>query len=269
MLKFNTSYILRCLYILVIFGAVLFFIVIGSYVFFRFGYSISDDNTDWGQFGDYIGGVLNPIFGFLTFLGLLLTIVLQAKELEDARNAAFNANKTANKTFSESRKQTLQSRKQASYIVKSHRLSELDKAIKMQGKFIDEELNKEFSWNNGRNESDFITLLRDIGPRVLNGEEINWSDPQSKYPKHLKTQAELIIVLLNRLGKLLEVYDNFESPPRVQNTKSPPWYYTNTWRFKYDTIVNYLLNISLDTNGTEWDNLTLSLFESLDPHETI
>ena len=35
----------------------------------------------YGMFGDFFGGVLNPILTFLTFMGLLVTIVLQQKEL--------------------------------------------------------------------------------------------------------------------------------------------------------------------------------------------
>lgn len=38
-----------------------------------------------GPFGDFFGGVLNPIFTFLTFFGLILTIVIQRMELRLAR----------------------------------------------------------------------------------------------------------------------------------------------------------------------------------------
>jgi uncharacterized membrane protein len=41
--------------------------------------------ADWGTFGDYFGGVLNPIFGFASFLALLVTIIYQAKELKLSR----------------------------------------------------------------------------------------------------------------------------------------------------------------------------------------
>jgi hypothetical protein len=37
--------------------------------------------SSYGTFGDFFGGILNPILTFLTFLGLLITIVLQKKEL--------------------------------------------------------------------------------------------------------------------------------------------------------------------------------------------
>lgn len=38
-----------------------------------------------GQWGDFFGGVLNPLLTFLTFTGLLITIVLQQTELREAR----------------------------------------------------------------------------------------------------------------------------------------------------------------------------------------
>ncbi len=41
--------------------------------------------TQFGQFGDYIGGVLNPIFGFLTVLLLIGTAQHSRKELNLAR----------------------------------------------------------------------------------------------------------------------------------------------------------------------------------------
>lgn len=38
-----------------------------------------------GEFGDFFGGVLNPLLTFLTFMGLLITIVLQHTELRESR----------------------------------------------------------------------------------------------------------------------------------------------------------------------------------------
>jgi len=38
-----------------------------------------------GQFGDFVGGTLNPILSFVTFMALLVTIVLQQTELADTR----------------------------------------------------------------------------------------------------------------------------------------------------------------------------------------
>ncbi|MCQ2005855.1 putative phage abortive infection protein [Rhizobium sp. NRK18] len=45
-----------------------------------------DAGSAGGTFGDFIGGTLNPILTFLTFMALLITIVLQQKELAETRN---------------------------------------------------------------------------------------------------------------------------------------------------------------------------------------
>ncbi len=40
---------------------------------------------DFGQWGDFFGGILNPILTFLTFIGLIITITLQQIELKESR----------------------------------------------------------------------------------------------------------------------------------------------------------------------------------------
>lgn len=42
-------------------------------------------NSSFGTWGDFFGGVLNPILTFLTFMGLLITIILQQSELKEPR----------------------------------------------------------------------------------------------------------------------------------------------------------------------------------------
>ncbi len=43
------------------------------------------EDSNLGPFGDFFGGMLNPIFTFLTFFGLIITIVIQRMELRLAR----------------------------------------------------------------------------------------------------------------------------------------------------------------------------------------
>jgi uncharacterized membrane protein len=49
--------------------------------FFNFHGPISSSQGDWGTFGDFVGGILNPIFGFLSFVAVLITIILQNSEM--------------------------------------------------------------------------------------------------------------------------------------------------------------------------------------------
>ena len=43
---------------------------------------LSRDPANWGQFADYVGGLLNPTFSFLALLALLATLGLQVRELK-------------------------------------------------------------------------------------------------------------------------------------------------------------------------------------------
>lgn len=47
-----------------------------------FSDSLGDDKGDWGTFGDFIGGTLNPILSFLALIVLLRTYAMQREELK-------------------------------------------------------------------------------------------------------------------------------------------------------------------------------------------
>jgi hypothetical protein len=71
-------------------------LVIGFFAFKFFG-PLSNDPGKWGEFGDYIGGVLNPTFSFLALISLLATLGLQTRELRiSARELKNSADALAN-----------------------------------------------------------------------------------------------------------------------------------------------------------------------------
>lgn len=43
----------------------------------QFGFLPSDTKGDWGTFGDYFGGILNPVIGMLGFIGILRSLRMQ------------------------------------------------------------------------------------------------------------------------------------------------------------------------------------------------
>ncbi|WP_285374235.1 hypothetical protein [Pseudomonas sp. lyk4-TYG-107] len=47
----------------------------------HFGF-LSGDKADWGAFGDFFGGVLNPLFALFAFFALLHSIRIQMKQIE-------------------------------------------------------------------------------------------------------------------------------------------------------------------------------------------
>ena len=77
-------------------GLLLSFILI----LYKYNASLTDgfipdfpDRAEWGVFGDFLGGALNPIFGFASFIALLVTIVYQSKELRASTKELKNSAK--------------------------------------------------------------------------------------------------------------------------------------------------------------------------------
>jgi len=82
--KFNN--LINRISLFVVIGVI---IVISTYMI-QFVYSKGYDlggTTAFGEFGDYIGGILNPLLGFATVILLIYSIRLQMKELGDSTKA--------------------------------------------------------------------------------------------------------------------------------------------------------------------------------------
>jgi uncharacterized membrane protein len=73
--------------LLLLFSLVPSFLVASFISTFGFwnGYQISGSLSDWGQMGDFFGGMLNPILAFASFIALLVTIKLQSEEMKETR----------------------------------------------------------------------------------------------------------------------------------------------------------------------------------------
>lgn len=65
-----------------VFIALFVFISFLLFMYFSTFNHISKDTAVWGAFGDYIGGLLNPVFAFLSFMALLITLIFQNKQLQ-------------------------------------------------------------------------------------------------------------------------------------------------------------------------------------------
>lgn len=75
-------WILGGLGILVILGAFLaYYLNIGQF------HPISNQQTVWAEFGDFVGGVANPFIALLALIGLLVTIRMQQREFQDVKES--------------------------------------------------------------------------------------------------------------------------------------------------------------------------------------
>lgn len=69
---------------------IIFVFVILAYVgklWLLSGGALADDPEAWGQFGDYVGGLLNPLIAFLAFYWLTQSVLLQKQELAETKEA--------------------------------------------------------------------------------------------------------------------------------------------------------------------------------------
>ena len=76
--------------------------VLGAYLF-TFGVTTSTEQGRWGEFGDYFGGTLNPLFALAAFLAALWSIGLQQREARDSTARLAEQTDFARKQFEEAR----------------------------------------------------------------------------------------------------------------------------------------------------------------------
>jgi Putative phage abortive infection protein len=74
-------------------GAFVFLILAYWYSFSKYGWSTNPDA--WGQFGDFLGGVLNPLVSLAALFALVISVRMQRSELNDTRAELVEARKVA------------------------------------------------------------------------------------------------------------------------------------------------------------------------------
>ncbi len=72
-------------------------VVVGFYVYHFHTNKISLNPTEWGNFGDYVGGIVNPVAGIATVILVFLTLAVQRKELKASLAELKVANESATK----------------------------------------------------------------------------------------------------------------------------------------------------------------------------
>ncbi len=249
---------------------------LGAYVVIHWGEPLSIRPEAWGQFGDYLGGTLNPFFSFLAFMGLLLTVALQHRELEETRDAnrmqsdeLMAAREARDAALETQRAQTTIMVRQTEQQARDQKLNDLDKAIRIQSQFIDDVLAVERGLHSPLRERLRHTRLSVEGlPHEISLAIDNFSVDGVGV---LQADVDLLTIHLERLGRLLRTYDELQTPSSSPH-KVDQWYYTNSWRFKYDSLVEDLATIAL-LSDVEWvlrvqpsvaDEL-VAYFEAIDP----
>lgn len=124
-------------------------VIVFTFYFREFHGEFSSVKADWGTFGDFIGGTLNPLLSFLGLIALLLTIVLQSKELESTRKelnrSALAQEKTELALSEQSKTQIKQQFEGTFFSLLDQHNSALEKISLSTGK-----------WTNGKSDIDIV-----------------------------------------------------------------------------------------------------------------
>jgi uncharacterized membrane protein len=133
--KINSKKVRRVLRTLVRSAIVFVIFVFGAY-FLAFHDGVSHTQEVWGQFGDFVGGTLNPILSFLSLIALVYTVLLQVRQLDIARDELRNSRSELEATRQELRRSADAQRvtatalqEQAKHAVISAKLAALSSAL--------------------------------------------------------------------------------------------------------------------------------------------
>ncbi len=186
-------------------------LVIAAYIAKFHSYSFSKNPEHWGQLGDYIGGVLNPILSFVTVIILLTTINIQNKQLK-ASIKELTLTRSELKTTAESAK------KQVENLEKEAKLKEHLVLIDKLSSRINRNIIAD-SLVGGRNLSTFVN-------NQLSNKDIGYTATvrQSYAMEGTKTKQLISWVVsdLRRLAELIERYETISNAGLNTGKKNSP-----------------------------------------------
>ena len=199
---------------------------------------ISNETVDWGQFGDYIGGTLTPALSFISFIALLLTIVLQNKELKLSRIELRRSRQEQTKSATALKEQRMIMEEQleqmkktahAEYYFKVHELlrsKELyDLLVQYDHSGIDNE--KFTKWNNSKRENaqKIATMLDFVGVSVRND------------------LVPLQLILGNYSGLIVEIWNRCEPMLLFQWKDTEEALEGRNFKWLFDKVDEYLRKV--------------------------
>lgn len=134
-------------------------VAIGLFINY-FGIGHAKSIADWGSTGDFFGGILNPVFSFVTIILLLISIRLQLNELSLTRHEL----KLTRVEHSKSREAQEEHQKNSKELLKREEKNQLLKLIDSEDRKIESCLDWKYSSNvslGDLNNESFKSALND------------------------------------------------------------------------------------------------------------
>lgn len=174
-----------------------------------------------GQFGDFIGGSLNPLFAVMTLLGLLYTISLQREEIRIQMEELRIQNEVLQQTQEEMRESRMIAQAQYRHITEEAKKSELRLVLST----IDREVQERLVDVYGR--TSVKVVFFDLADRLR----------QAKGRGERVTYSDIGIGSIMRIGELLEQMDAFLNEYNaIQSGDSIVSYYHTKYNYYADVL---------------------------------
>ncbi len=113
--------------------------IVFIFYFMNFTGELTTEHERWGTFGDFFGGTLNPLLSFLGLLALLLTIVLQNRQIEISSNELELSRKELEATRDELRRSATAQEKTEAAQVKQAKVLEISAKISAITKLLEQD----------------------------------------------------------------------------------------------------------------------------------
>lgn len=178
------------------------------------------DPALWGQFGDFIGGLLNPLFAVMTFAAILYTVLVQREELALQRTELRISNETLISTQAELAQSRRIANEQVNHIKKESIKSDISKVLDLLDKELEGLIVKKTKNLIHHSQNDIDYAIE------------RWLNTSSKTaPNQFDEDGYLsllgkVISCLSRINENLVLFDNCEP-------NSPVTYYYEMKYFHY------------------------------------
>ena len=159
--------------------------------------TLSSNANDWGSFGDFVGGLLNPLIAFSAFYWLTVSVLIQKKELGETKKALVESSEAQKKQA----KSLLESSRAQSKQAKVAFVQSQLESSKMHFQKLNSILESELSYRNAliANEDRYdssVKIFTKSGEFSRIDEEISRS---SKFIDELKNEQEELIAYVENL----------------------------------------------------------------------
>ena len=172
---------------------------------YKFGsLHLSNSKEQWAQFGDFLGGTINPVLTFLTVVLLLRTIKIQSEELKATREELKKTSEAQAKSSEALTKQNDFTETQLKSLITNEKKNDINQLIAIIDKNVEDLLQKKITGPLAETKASATNVIDIFNNRVSETEALF-----NNLKSHHKS-IETLYLLLEEYKKLCEHVAEFD-----------------------------------------------------------